>query len=385
MRVTRAKIYLVEIGTLRPVIVELATDEGITGVGEAGMAYGLGGTAAAGMIKDLSEALILGQDPFRVEALWTEMYDHSFWAKGGGPVVFAGIGAIEQALLDIKAKALGIALYELLGGKFRDRVRTYANGWSYDCVAADDYARAAERVVGDGYTALKFYPLATPNGRGGIRHVSRRSVDRAFMENAVEKVKAVRHAVGNAVDILIDLSGGLTTDETIRLCAKLGEFDILFVEEPADPFDLGALKKISDHIEIPIAVGERIYTRNGFRPVLESRAADILQPDIGNTGGILEAKKIAAMAETYSMRMQPHVCGSPVATAAALQLGASIPNLIIHEIYPYRPPEHFQIVDHAPELDVCDGHLPVPCRPGIGVTLVDDRMPPFLWAETVLR
>jgi galactonate dehydratase len=384
VRITGAKIYLLKIGSLHPVLVEITTDQGLIGVGEAAVAYGIGGTAAAGMVKDFVDGLLLGRDAFRIEELWTEMYDHSFWAKGGGPIVFAGISAIEQALWDIKGKALGVPVYELLGGKVRERVRVYANGWSHRCVTPDDYAKAAERTVRDGYTALKCYPLATPNDHGGIKHVSRRTVDRAFADLAFDKVKAIRQAVGSDVDIMVDLSGGLTTDESIRFCRQLEALDLLFVEEPVDPFDIGALKKVSEHIDIPIALGERIYTRYGFRPILESRAADILQPDIGNTGGIMETKKIAAMAEVYNMRIQPHICASPVSTAAALQLDACVSNIIIQELYPYRSAEHFQIVDHAPELDLVKGELPISTSPGLGVSLIQERVRPFLWAECAL-
>jgi len=179
----------------------------------------------------------------------------------------------------------------------------------------------------------------------------------------------------------VDLSGGLTTDATIRLCRRLEELDLLLIEEPADPFDLGALKKISDQIGIAVAVGERIYTRHGFRRVLEAHAADILQPDIGNTGGILETKKIAAMAEAYNVGIQPHVCASPVATAAALQIDACTTNVLIQEVYPYRPREHFELVDHAPEDDLKDGFMPISDRPGLGIALLPERVTRFLWAE----
>ena len=382
MKIVKARIYLVHVGRLHPVLVELVTDDGTTGIGEAGVAYGLGATAAAGMIADLVEPLVLGRDPFRIEEIWSDLYDHSFWAKGGGgAIVFAGISAIEQALWDIKGKALGVPVWELLGGKFRDDVRVYCNGWSFDAATADDYARAAERPLKDGYTALKCYPLAVASPGGGIRHVTRRSVDRAFADLAFAKVKALRDAVGPAVELMLDFSGGLTTDETIRLCRRLEPLDILFIEEPADPFDVGALEKISRAVAIPIAVGERLYTRYGFVPVLERRAADILQPDIGNTGGIMEVKKIAAMAEAYNMRVQPHICASPVSTAAALQIDACIANFMIQELYPYRVPEHFAIVDHAPERDVKAGRMPIPTRPGLGVSLVAERAAPFLWAE----
>jgi galactonate dehydratase len=379
MKVVEARIYLVTAGNLHPVLLELLTDESLVGAGEAALAYGIGGTAAAGMVKDLVERMVIGRDPMRAEEIWTDMYDHSFWAKGGGSVVFAGISAVEQALWDIKGKALGVPVYQLLGGKFRDSVRVYANGWSYKAVTPDEYARAAERAVGDGYDALKCYPLSTPNPAGGIRHVSRRSVDREFADLAVERVRAIRKAVGPKVDIMCDLSGGLTTDRTIRFCRRLEDLNLLFIEEPTDPFDIAALRKISERVDIPIALGERIYTRYGFRPILESGAADILQPDIGNTGGIMETKKIAAMAEAYNLRVQPHICASPLSTAAALQLDACIANFMIQELYPYRPPELFRLVDAAPEYEVRNGIMPIPDRPGLGVSLAADRVAPFLW------
>jgi galactonate dehydratase len=383
LKISEVKVYLVSVGGRHPVLAQVLTDGGVIGVGEAAIAYGIGATAAAGMIKDLAQEFLLGKDPFPIEAHWSAMYDHSFWAKGGGPIVFAGISALEQALWDIKGKCLGVPIYELLGGKMRDQVRVYANGWSFRCLRPGDFAREAQRVVNDGYTAIKFYPLASPemDAAGHIRHVARRSVDRAFEERAVASVKAVREAVGPSIDIMLDMSAELTTDAIIRLGRKMQEWDIAFFEEPVDPFDVDALKKVSEQVEIPIAVGERVYTRYGFRRILELHAADILQPDIGNTGGIMEAKKIAAMAEAYNMRIQPHNCASPVSTAAALQLDACIANFLIQEVYPYRIPEHFQIVDQAPEREIRNGQMPIPDRPGLGVELVEKQVEPFLWAR----
>jgi galactonate dehydratase len=359
------------------------TEEGVSGVGEAAIAYGTGATAAAGMVKDLAQEFLLGKDPFAIEALWSEMYDHTFWSKGGGPIIFAGIGALEQALWDIKGKCLGVPVYELLGGKMREGVRVYANGWSFRCRTPADFAREAERVVKDGYTALEFYPLASPemDVAGHIRHVARRSVDRAAEERAVASVQAVRDAVGPKVDIMLDVSAELTTDAIIHLGRKMQEWDISFFEEPVDPFDAEALKKVSEQVKMPIAVGERLYTRYGFRRIMELHAADVLQPDIGNTGGIMEAKKIAAMAEAYNMRIAPHNCASPVSTAACLQLDACIANFLIQEVYPYRIPAHFQLVDRAPEMEIRNGLMPIPDRPGLGVELVEERVRPFLWAR----
>jgi galactonate dehydratase len=381
LKVTGGRIYIAAIGGRYPILVQLLTDQGVTGVGDAAVAYGTGAASTAAMIKELVQQFVLRKDPFAIEAIWSDMYDHTFWAKGGGTIIFAGISAIEQALWDIKGKCLGVPVYEMLGGKMRDQVRVYANGWSFRCVKPEDFARAAERVVKDGYTALKLYPLATPelDPDGHLRHVSLRSVDAAAEQRALASVKAVRDSIGPKVDLMLDMSAELTTDAIIRLGRKFEEWNIAFFEEPVEHSDVEALKKVSEHVQIPIATGERIYTRYGFRRIMEMHAADILQPDIGNTGGIMETKKIAAMAETYNMRIQPHNCSSPVCTAASLQLDATIANFYIQELYPYRTAEHFAIVDHAPELDVRNSYMPVPNRPGLGVELVEARVRPFLW------
>ncbi len=384
MKITGARIYVPEVGRLRPILVQLATDEGLRGVGEAALAYGRATNAAAGMVKDLVEGLLLGKDPFRIEALWSEMYDHTFWAKGGGPVVFAGMSAVEQALWDIKGKALNLPVYELLGGKCREDVRCYANGWSYRFREPEEQAREARRVVADGYTALKMYPLGTPavSKKGAtIRHVSGRAVDRELEELAVARVQAVREAVGPGIDLMVDMSAELTPDAVVRLGRRLEKFDLVFFEEPVDPFDADALKRVSERVAIPVAVGERLYTRYGFRRVMELGAAAILQPDVGTSGGILETRKIAAMAETYSLRVAPHNCAGPVCTAATLQLDACISNFLIQEVFPYRDPEHYRLVDRAPELEIKSGRLAIPDRPGLGVNLAEDRLASSLWAE----
>jgi galactonate dehydratase len=385
MEVTGAKIYRVEVDGRHPVLLQLLTDEGITGVGEAALAYGVGNSAAAAIVQDLVERFVLGKDPSNIEPIWHEMYDHTFWAKGGGSILFPGISAIETALWDIKGKALGIPVYEMLGGRFRDKVRVYANGWSYRCHTIDELVREAEKVVKLGYTALKFYPLARPvPPHWLIKHVTLREVDREAEKWVIEATRAIRNTVGPDIDLMVDMSAGMSTDVAIRIGRQLEQFDLYFYEEPVDPSDVGSLKKVSEHVNIPIAVGERLYTRYGFRQILENHAVDIIQPDLGSTGGILETKLIAAMAEIYSARVQLHVCSSPVSTAAAQQLWACLPNLALQEIYPFRIAEHWAIVDHAPELDIKDGYIPISNRPGIGVELNQKMVDPFLWAECTL-
>ncbi len=366
----------------RPVLLQLRTDDGIVGVGEAAVAYGAGSTAAAELTRELVEKHVLGKEPGNIEATWHAMYDHSFWAKGGSSILLPAMSAVETALWDIKGKALGVPVYELLGGKFRDRVWVYANGWSFRCRTLDELACAAESVVRAGYTALKYYPLARPvEPHGMLEHVSLRTIDRETEKWVVASARTIRDVVGPDVEILADMSACLTTDIAIRLGRELERYNLYLYEEPVDPFDVEALKKVSEHVHIPIAVGERLYTRYGFRRVLELHAADIVQPDPGATGGLLETKYIAAMAEAYSARVQLHTCSSPVGTAAALQLDAGLANLAIQEIYPFRSAEHWAIVDHAPELDIRDSYMPVPTRPGIGVELNPESVDPFLWAE----
>lgn len=384
MKVARARIYVVASGGIRPVILELMAEDGTVGLGEAAVAYGAGGLAAAAMTREMVEGYVLGQDPFRIEAIWSEMYDHSFWAKGGGPIVFAAMSAIEQALVDLKARVLNIPAYDLLGGRVHDQLRTYANGWYFGCTDAADLPRFAEGAVADGYGALKFYPFATVLPTGKLRHPSHRgAADRTLRKRAVTLVRDIRAAVGTDVELMLDLSGGLTLDETILFCREIEDCGITYVEEPADPFDNTALQRIASSISQPIAVGERVYTRAGFRDLLSGGAVAIVQPDLGNTGGILEGRKIAAMAEAYSIKVQPHICASALSTAIGMHFSASLPNFFIQEHFPYwdRVPGYTEVLESPLEPHVRAGILPVLDAPGYGVSLRTKELSTSLWAQ----
>jgi len=380
LRITGGEVFVVPAGAHRQPVLRLHTDAGVTGLGEAAVAFGIGALGASGMIEDLVNHLILGQDPFAVERLWQAMYDHSFWAKGGGSVTFAAISAIETALLDIKGKALGLPIYELIGGKCRDTLRTYCNGWSFTASRPEEFADAARRVIDQGWTALKMYPLANPKTANDsfttVRHVSGRHLEREDADLAVARVAAVRRAIGPNVELMLDVSGEVTPGDMIRLAHRFAEHDILFLEEPSDPMDPAGIRRVRDNVPMPIAAGERATSRYGFRPLFEQEAIDIAQPDPGNTGGILETKRIAAMAEAFNVRVAPHVCGGPVLNAAGMQVSASLPSLLIQELYPFRHPDHFAYVDHAPEQDVKDGMLPVRDEPGLGIALRDAVVAP---------
>jgi galactonate dehydratase len=261
-------------------------------------------------------------------------------------------------------------VYELLGGRCWDRLRLYANGWYRGCVRPEEYAEAALKVVADGYTALKFDPFAIrPDGTW---RYPRRALDREMADLAFARVQAVREAVGPEVDILIEVHGNLGTTSAIQMGRRFESLKPFFYEEPVDALNVEAMKKVADNVDIPIAAGERLYTRYGFRQYIEKQVLDILQPDLGLAGGIMETKKIAAHAETYNLHVQPHNCAGPVATAAAVQLDACITNFIIQEMFPYRPKEHYELVVQPLEYQAVDGYLEIPTAPGLGVELNEE-------------
>jgi len=267
------------------------------------------------MVKHLAGRFLIGADPFRAEQLWDEMYRRTFWAQGGGPVVFGGMSAIDEALWDIKGKALGVPVYELLGGRVWDKLRVYANGWYHGCVTPEDYAEGAQRVVADGYTAIKFDPFAY--SAEGTWDYPRRALDLDRADLAYARVEAVRDAVGPKVDILVEVHGNLGTTSAIQMGKRLEALKPFFYEEPVDALNVECMRKVAENVDIPLAAGERLYTRYGFRPYIEGQILDVLQPDIGLAGGIMETKKIATYAETYGIHVQPHNCAGPISTAAS--------------------------------------------------------------------
>ena len=381
MQIKEAKIYIVDTGGLRPVLVELVSDTGESGIGEAAVGFGVGCHASAVLIRDMCETFLLGKDPRRIGDIWNDLYYHTFWGKGGGPIFFSAVSAIETALWDMKGKMLGVPVYELLGGKQRDHIHVYANGLSRG-ETPESFAEMARKAVNDGFDAVKIYPL---NLIDPIRHINNhfknRDVDRASERLCVEKVRAVREAIGPDRSLLVDLTAEGTTDTMIRIGKALEPFEPYHFEEPVDAFDVDAHLAFRSKVNIPIATGERLYTRYGFRRLIELRAVDIVQPDPGTTGGLMEAFKIGAFAETYSMRIAPHNFGGPVLTAACVQLSACLSNFAIQEIFPYQSDMHYSIVTKALEKTVSDGYLPVPEEAGLGVTLNYEVVDPFITAH----
>jgi L-alanine-DL-glutamate epimerase-like enolase superfamily enzyme len=327
----------------RPILCRVNTDEGIHGLGEAAVAIGTGAPAAFEQIKDLAP-MIVGMDPLCHEVIWEKIFRNSFWAQGNGAIVMAAISAIDIAVWDIKAKAANVPLYKLLGGKHRDKLRCYASqlqfGWKVDKFIPFKgtngepayYAEAAQKAVADGYDAIKTnFMRFDKNGNilpytASICHMSKE-----MLHLVEDRIKATRDAVGPKVDIIMENHAMTDAAAAIQVGKIAREYDIMFYEEPTPPLNPGVMKNIADSVDIPLASGERTYTRWGFLPFLENHSLQVIQPDIGNCGGITEAKKICDMAQIFDVSVQTHVCSSPISVAISLHLEAAIPNFIIHE------------------------------------------------------
>ncbi len=381
MKINRVEIFdtfCPERPTWHPVFVRVHTDEGISGVGEAGLAYDLGHSAAAHMTQEFAKAMLIGWDPFQTELLWSRMLRESFWGLGGGPVVYAAMSAIDTALWDIKGKALGLPVYQLLGGKVTKKLRTYASQLQFDwdpkirrtLSAPSDYARACEKALAEGYDAIKVDPIMFDKD-GNTLYDCTNLFKAPEMRMYRERMKAMRNAVGPDVDIIFECHSLLGVTSAIQVGELAQEFDCMFYEEPVNYLNSAIHKKVADKLTIPIAAGERLYTRYGIRQYLEDQSMDVYQPDIGLCGGLTETKKACDYADMYDIKVQAHVCGGPVATAVSLHLESAIPNFLIHEHHTYA------IKSWNRELCLQDpqpvnGYFEVSEAPGIGIELNDE-------------
>lgn len=357
MKVGAVKCFVVHPGWRKNwVFVKVETDAGIVGWGEAYSQYDRDG-AVRSHVEELGRYLV-GRDPFAIKHFTQMAYD-DYAQRRGSLEFYAGLSGIEMALWDIVGKATRQPVFNLLGGPCRDRIRVYANGWSYRVTNPDDFARAAEKVLSLGFTALKFDPIPVP---------WRTYIPKEHERHAVKVVRAVRDAVGRDTDILLEFHRRLAPMYASRLAARLEEFEPFWLEEPCPAENLDAMAEIRSTTEIPIVTGEAIYAKAGFRPVLESRAADILNPDVSSVGGILELKEIAAMAEPFYVAVSPHNYNSTsLSLAATVQASAVMPNFLITE---YFLPVEKVSQELSPNcLRPKDGYIPLPDAHGLGVDI----------------
>ncbi|MGI6454493.1 MAG: galactonate dehydratase [bacterium] len=343
LRITRLETFLVK---PRWLFLKVHTNAGIVGLGEP-ITEGRALTCATA-VKEI-EPYLVGQDPRRVVHHWQAIYRHAFYR--GGPILTSALSGIDMALWDIKGKALGVPVYELLGGPTRDRIRVYARAGSPEQLKQN-------REKG-------FHTFKT-----GVHkdHPSRIVENKAFVDKAVEHFASLREAGGDEVDIAIDYHGAIPPQTSKLLIKGMEPYQPFFIEEPVQCQYVEEMANIARGTHLPIATGERIFTKWGFRDILEQGAASILQPDLCHAGGITEVRIIAGMAEAYYAAIAPHNPLGPISLAAGIQLAASIPNFLCQEQVSLGEgylKEPFEVVD---------GYIPLPTRPGLGIELDDDAL-----------
>ena len=366
----------------RPTVVRVNTDEGISGFGEVGLAYGVGASGGIGVAKDLS-ALLIGMNPMDTEAICEKMLRKTFWGQGGGGIFSAAMSGLDIAMWDIKGKALNVPLYVLLGGKSRDGIRAYASqlqfGWGGGTdkamlVSPEQYADVARVAVSEGYDAIKVDVLAMDeHGNWNQRDLKGLLPDN-ILRLGYDRLKAMRDAIGPDVDIIVEMHSFTSAAPAIQFGRMIEELGVLYYEEPVMPLNPKMMKQVADHVNIPLASGERIYWRWGYRPFLEDGSLSVIQPDVCLCGGISETKKICDMADTYDVKVQVHVCGGPISQAAALHVETVIPNFLIHEQHSYGIKQGLRdtcVYDYLPDEH---GDLVVPELPGIGQEITEETM-----------
>ena len=339
------------------VFVKVLTDSGLYGVGEATLEMREQTVAQA--VDELKRSL-LGKDPHRIEAFWHDAYRDAYWR--GGPVLMSALAGVETALWDIKGKDLGVPVYQLLGGKVRNAIMCYANAWFVGAKHPEEFAAKAREAVAAGFKGLKWDPF-------GSAYMNLTPVE---FRKAMECVEAVTAAVGDEVDVLIEGHGRFNIPTAIRVGRALEKFNVLWFEEPIPPDSVRGLAEVKNRIRVPIAAGERLYSRWDYVEFLAAGCADFVQPDVSHAGGIMEVKKIAAMAECRHLAVCPHNPSGPVANAAALQLAGCVPNFQVLETMASDVPHRQEISDE--EISLEDGMMRIPDKPGLGIDINEDAI-----------
>ena len=337
-------------------LVKVTTDNGLVGWGETTLEGKPKSTWAA--VEELAEYLI-GKDPLRIEHHWQHIYRSAFYR--GGNVLMTALSGIDQALWDIAGKHFGVPVYALLGGAVRDRLRVYAH-WGIRDLSEEGLRTARERLdvlmTKGGYTAFK----------GGPGGKWRAHEPPARIDEFVKCAYTMREWVGPDVELCFDFHGKMTPALAIEVCNEIKGMRPLFVEEPVPQENVDALKLVSDHVPFPIAAGERLLTRWGFREVLEKGAVALIQPDVSHVGGISELERVANMAEVYYVHTMPHSAIGPVAFSACLQVDAAVPNFFIQEQVDPALGEGMLMEP----WQVRDGYIELPTRPGLGIDIDDE-------------
>ena len=341
-------------------IVRIQTDEGIEGIGESSMLSS--DPIVEAVIQEWSENYLVGKDPLAGQVHWTRLHQDNLGR--GGRLYSTVLSGIDIALWDLKGKILGVPVYQLLGGPFRDKLRVYANGWYTNPASPEVIAEEAKNVVDMGYTAMKFDPF------GKIAYTT---ISPEEAQLSVDRVAAVREAVGPDVDILIEVHARFNVYTAVDLAKRMEQYRPFWYEEPVSQENTNEMRQVRDRINIPVATGERLYLKFPFFDLVKNEAVDILQPDICNAGGITELHKIGSMAEAQHVMMAPHNTNSAVGTVASFHLDTSMPNFLIQEYHAeFYEPHYFQVVQGLPRQK--DGYVNLPEGPGLGISLDNELL-----------
>ena len=369
MKISDIRYHLVNPGKGKNLcFVRIDTDEGIHGWGECYTQADRDIQVTAHI--DRLKRYLVGRDPTNIKHFIQIVFD-DFAGRRGAMDLWCAVSGLEQAMWDITGKVCGVPIHKLLGGPVRERIRVYANGWGGGGWDSGIIAERASEVVEQGFTALKFDPIPGP---------WRTFVDKRVENQTVENVRAVRQAVGQDVDILVEMHRRLAPMHAIKIARQIEEYEPFWYEEPVLAENIDALAAAKREIRIPVVTGEELYTKFEFREVFEKQAADIINPDVCNVGGILELKEIGAMAEPYFVAVSPHNYNSTaLGLAATIQVSATMPNFLITEYF-------LNLEDFGKDItvdpfEVNNGYIELPKTPGLGIEIDESSLAKYPYQE----
>lgn len=368
MNISDIKIYTIDAYRTNWAFIKVETDEELYGWGEASL--GTNEMALEGMISDLKR-LVVGRNPLQIEKFLFEVYRDIYWK--GGPVLMSALSGIEIALWDIMGKYFNTPVSTFFGGKMRDKVKIYANAWFIRAREPKEFAVKAKQTVDLGVKALKWDPF-------GASHMN---ISKEQMQKSIDIVGAVRDAVGPNIELLIECHGRFNPTTAVEISKELAQFKVKFMEEPCPPDNFDSTAWVREHAAVPIAAGERCYGKYHCQELLNKNAVDFFQPDIFHVGGLLEGKKVAAMAESKHTNVSFHNPSGPISNAAILQLASATPNFEIHEIM--LTDSKFRKLITNEEVVYEDGYIMVPNKPGLGIDVNVDEVLAHPYKPRMLR
>jgi len=346
------------------VLVKVETDEGITGIGEAYHGAGVHQI----VVDPRLQAALIGQDPRNVDKLFRDMMQRMSASGFYQGAVMSAISGIESALWDITGQSLNAPIWQLLGGKFRDKIRLYNDCHAGESETPEAYVAAAKEVEALGFTALKFDIDPLPSRRDRYN----RCISNDDIAHYVEVVSAVRQALQRNTDLAIDAHWFYAPVDILKVAYAFEDLNLLWLEDPIPPENVAAMARVTEATRTPICTGENFYTRHGFRELIENHGADIISPDLAKAGGLLEGRRIADLADLYYIPVAPHNIGSPIETIATCHVMAAVPNFLALEFHHLHNPVWENLLDGPPIIEA--GHIAVPNGPGLGVTLNEDTL-----------